>query len=196
LYVGVKTISKLVEQMDLAECVGKEHLKGKNATQIARELQIPRKDVTVALENFRGLLRRNAESAVSIRDRLMDIIFESDEAFRMVIEQAWDTVDQADAAGQLNHKVNALNLIKSATKDRSDMLQKSGMSQDEELIDQLNEAEHNQGVLVDLLKEIRDNHPEVAELISRKLSQVRQGGEVTVESIESGEHAGAEQNGG
>lgn len=159
--------------MDLAERVGRLHLQGQNPAQISRELDVPRRQVTQALEDFRGLLRRNAESAVDVRERLMDIIFESDEAFRMVIDEAWTTVRQADTGGQLGAKVNALKLVESSTKNRAEMLQKSGVSQDNEIIEQLNETEERQGVLINLLKEIRTSHPEVAELISRRLSQVQ-----------------------
>jgi len=180
------TISKLVEQMDLAERVGRMYLKGSNPTEIARETGVPRKDVTRALEDFRGLLRRNAESAVDVRDRLMDIILESDEAFRMVIEEAWSTVKQADNSGQLGAKVNSLKLVESSTKNRAEMLQKSGVSQDNEIIDQLNETEERQTVLIQLLKEIRTEFPEAAELISRRLSQIQQS-EVEVISVEDDE---------
>jgi len=177
----------LVEQMDLAEEVGRMHLKGKNATEISRELGKPRKEINKALEDFRGLLRRNAESAVDVRQRLMDIIFESDEAFRMVIDEAWSTVKQADDAQALGQKVNALKLVESSTKNRADMLQKSGVSQDEELVDQLNEAEETHNTLIELLKEISSEHPEVAELISRRLSQIRRDGKIEVQAIERGD---------
>lgn len=171
--------------MDLAERVGKLHLQGKNATQIARELDVPRKHINTALEDFRGLLRRNAESAVDVRERLMDIIFESDEAFRMVIEEAWTTVRQADNIGQLGPKVNALKLVESSTKNRAEMLQKSGVSQDNEIIDQINETEERQAVLIQLLKEIRTEFPEAAELITRRLNQIQS--EVEAVVVEDGD---------
>jgi hypothetical protein len=174
-------LSNLPERMDLAEQAGRLYLQGKDAGMIARELGIQRKQANAALEDFRGLLRRNAESALDVRDRLMDIIFESDEAFRMVIDEAWETSKAADLNGQLGTKVQALKLVESATKNRADMLQKSGVSQDNEIIDQLNEAEERQQVLIKLLKEIRDNHPEIAELIARRLSEIQQEVEVVVE---------------
>lgn len=170
--------------MDLAERVGKLYLKGRNPTDIGRELDIPRRQVNVALEDFRGLLRRNAESAVDVRERLMDIIFESDETFRMVIDEAWTTVQQADAGGQLGQKVAALKLVESSTKNRAEMLQKSGVSHDNEIIDELNETQERQDVLLQLLKEIRTEHPEVAELITRRLNKIQS--EVEAIVIEEG----------
>jgi predicted HTH domain antitoxin len=159
--------------MDFAEQAGRLYLQGKNPVEIARELGITRRETNKALEDFRGLLRRNAETAVDVRDRLMDILFEADEAFRMVIDEAWETVSEAGNAGQLSNKLTALKLVESATKNRAEMLQKSGVSHDNEIVEQLNETEERQTVLIELLKEIRTKHPEIAELISRRLSQVQ-----------------------
>lgn len=171
---------ELVDIMDRAEKVGKLHLQGYDNTQIARDLDIPRREVNRSLEDFRGLLRRGAESPTDINERLMDIIFEADESFRMVIKRAWETVDQADSGGQLGQKNSALKIVQGATKDRADMLQKSGVSQDQEIIEQLNESERRQDVLIELLKEIRNTHPEVAELITRRLNKIQ----TEVESVE------------
>lgn len=166
--------------MERAEQVGKLHLQGKSPTQIARELDLKRSEVNKSLEDFRALLRQGSETAADVHDRIMDIIFEADAAFRMVVEHSWGTVEQADSGGQLNAKTNALKLIESATKNRADMLQKAGVSQDDEIIEQLNESERRQEVLIELLKEIRTDYPEVAELIAKRLSQIQS----EVESIE------------
>jgi replication-associated recombination protein RarA len=180
-----RNISNLVEQMDLAEQVGRLYLKGKNETQIARELGMKRVKVVAALDDFRVLLRKTQESAVDVRERLLDIIYESDETFRMVVDEAWRTATECDKNGDTRNKLSALKLVESSTKNRADMLQKAGVSQDNDLVDQLNEQERQHGILIKLLKEIRDSHPEVAELIARRLTQVTN--EVEVVAIQSGE---------
>jgi hypothetical protein len=175
--------TSLVGKLETAEEVGKLFLKGKNVTQISRELDLPVKIVNSALSDFRELLKRNAETVVDIKDRLMDILFESDEAFRMVIDEAWNTVSQADINAQYSTKVQALKLVESATKNRAEMLQKAGMSQDTEIIEHINEVEEKQALLIQLLKDIRDEYPEVAEMIATRLSRIQT--EVEVISIES-----------
>jgi hypothetical protein len=163
--------SKLVQQIEFAEQVGRLHLQGKDATTIARQLDVPRAQVTRALGDFRALLRKNSESAVDVRDRLMDILYEADESFRMVIDEAWETVKQADDQGSLAVKVQAMKLVESATKNRADALHKSGVSQDDEIIEQLNETERRHAIFIELLKEIKLKHPQVSELISRALTK-------------------------
>jgi hypothetical protein len=175
-------MSDIVEQLEIAEDVGRLFLKGKNVTQISRELDLQPKVVTKALANFKSLLKKNAETVLDIKDRMMDILFESDEAFRMVIEEGWNTVSQADINAQYGTKVQALKLIESSTKNRADMLQKVGMSQDTEIIEHINEVEEKQAMLISLLKEIKDEYPEVAELIASRLSRIQ--AEVEVIRIE------------
>jgi len=174
----------LVEKIDFAEEAGRLFLKGKNPTEIARDLGITKREANVAIADFRGLLKRNAESALEVRDRLMEILYESDEAFRMVIDEAWNTAGQADINGQYGTKVQALKLVESATKNRAEMMQKSGMSQDSEVIDHINDVEEKQALIIQLLKDIKNEYPEAAEMIATRLSRIQS--EVEVIEIESG----------
>lgn len=175
-------MGNLVEKLDFAEQVGKLYLQGKNPTDIARQLDASRALVLTAISDFKSVMRRESETAIDIRDRLVDIMFEADESFRMVIDEAWSTVREADNAGELRNKISALKIVETTTKSRADMVQKAGMGQDEDIINQLNDNERKQQVLIKLLKEIRDSHPEVAELIATRLSQIQN--EVEYVSIE------------
>jgi predicted HTH domain antitoxin len=166
-------MGNLVEKLDFAEQVGRLYLQGKNPTDIARQLDTTRAMVLSAVNDFKSVMRRESETAIDIRDRLMDIMLESDESFRMVINEAWSTVREADNAGELRNKISALKIVETATKSRAELVQKAGMGQDEEIINQLNETDRRQQVLIHLLKEIRDSHPEVAELIATRLSQIQ-----------------------
>lgn len=149
------------------------HLRGMNPTDIARRTETTRANVLTAIEDFRLVLKREASSAVDLRDRMMDILFESDEAFRMVIDEAWKTSEAADSAGDYRTKVAALKLVESSTKTRAELIQKAGVGQDQEIIDQINDTEERQQVLIQLLKDIRDEFPEVAEIIATRLSRIQ-----------------------
>jgi hypothetical protein len=166
-------VANFIEKLDLAETVGRLYLQGQTATQISKNIDAPRTQVVAALEDFKSLLRRESDSAVDIRNRLVDIMFEADESFRMVIDEAWKTAKEADQAGELKTKVTALKLVESSTKNRSDLVQRVGVGQDEDIIDQINETEEKQAVLIELLREIRNEYPEVAELIATRLSQIQ-----------------------
>jgi hypothetical protein len=177
----------LVEKLDFTEQVGKLYLQGKNATEIAKFLSAPRGQVVSAIQNFKGLVRQRAESAVDLRDRLFEIVFESDESFRMVIDEAWSTVREADNAWELRNKISALKIVETATKSRADLVQKIGSGQDQDVIDQINETEDKQRIIIELLKEIRDEYPEVAEVIATRLSRIQSDVEViSIGEIDAG----------
>lgn len=163
----------LLEKIDFTEHVGKLYLQGRNATQIAKDLSVPRGQVVVAIEDFKSILRREANTAIDIRNKLVDIMFEADESFRMVIDEAWATVREAENAQELRNKISALKIVETATKSRAEMVQKVGVGQDEDIIDQINETEAKQQVIIQLLKQIRDEYPQVAELIATRLSEIQ-----------------------
>lgn len=154
-----------------------------SATQIASKLETSRANVLSALDDFRSILRREADSAINLRDKMVDILFESDEAFRMVIDEAWKTSEAADVNGDYKTKVSALKLVESSTKNRAELIQKAGSGQDQDIIDQINDTEERQEILIQLLKDIRDEFPEVAEVIAARLSKIQT--EVEVIEIES-----------
>lgn len=173
--------------MELAEQVGRLHLQGSSETEIGRKLGVPRKEVVSALADFRGMLRRGAESGSDVRERLLDILFEADQSFRMVIKRAWETVDQADETSQTGAKINALKLVESSTKNRAEMLQKSGISQDDEVLAELEETERRQEILISVLRKVKEQYPEAAGLIARELTKVQAEVETIAIEAESSE---------
>lgn len=183
-------MASIVEQMGTMEEVGKLHMQGHNATDISRQLDIPRKDAKRYVEEWQGFLREVARSNLDIKDRVMAVLYEVDEHWRLVIKESWKTVEQADQQGQLNNKTGALKLIASINKDRAQMFQQAGVNQDSELIEELNEAQQTHQILIGVLKEIRQEHPEVADLITTRLASIQS--EVEVLAIEGGDDESVE----
>ena len=174
---GLTIATDLVAQLELAERVGKLHMKGYSAADIAADIGVPRRQVTVALNDWRSLLRQQAETGLEVKDKVMDILFETEEGLRMAKKEAWRTVEQTDRAQQLNHKVAALKLFKDIQNDIHKAFEQAGMGQDLELIEEMHRTQEAQQQLVTLLKEIKSEFPEVSEAITRKLARIS-GGEV------------------
>lgn len=176
----------LVERIELVEKAGELHLKGYNNMDIARELGIKRTEANDLLHDWKQLLRHQTESSSDIKNKVMDILFESEQHYETVRRRAWETVEQADEAGAINAKTNALKLVSTITKDIVGMFNEAGISQDSELIEELNERERNEQVLIELLKELREEFPQIADLISTRLKKIGedvQPPEISVESV-------------
>jgi hypothetical protein len=63
-------------------------------------------------------------------------------------------------------------------KSRIEMLQKAGLLENKELAEEMVEIERRQEVLVEILRDIASTHPEVRDLIMKRLSQIAKEGEV------------------
>ena len=86
--------------------------------------------------------------------------------------QAWKTVEDADQAGQLNVKANALKLISDIETKRITMLKEVGLLDNAEMAAQIAETEHKQDILVKILKEVTASCPKCKMDVARRLSQI------------------------
>lgn len=173
----------LVAQLELTERAAKLYIKGSSTADIAAELGVTRRQAADALRDWQNLLRSQAETGMEIKDKVMDILFETEEAFRLAKKEAWNTVEQTDVAQQFGHKVAALKLYKEITKDLHGVFESAGMGQDVELIEEMHRTQQAQEQLVQLLREIKSEYPQVSATITRRLAKIS-GGEVETLEIE------------
>jgi hypothetical protein len=80
----------------------------------------------------------------------------------------------------LSAKTQAIKLVMDIEKSRIEMLQKAGLLENKELAEEMVEIERRQEVLVEILRDIASTHPEVRDLIMRRLSQVSTNEAVTI----------------
>lgn len=172
----------LIEKFDLAQKAGELFMKGLTPIEISRQLEIPRREAELAIHNWKEILRKEAENSLEIKDKVMEVLFEVDEHWKMVVREAWNTVEQADSAGSLNTKTQTLKLIADINKSRAGTFQSAGAGYDSELIEEVNRTQRNQEVLVGILRETKDKFPEAAEFIARRLAEVT--GEAEVLAVE------------
>jgi len=169
----------IVERIEDVERAGSLYLKGCTHQEIAQHMDVKRGEAIRLVRDWKKMLRHQAENSSDIKNKVMDILFESEQHFEEVRRRAWETVEQADNANQLAIKTNALKLAASITKDITSMFNDAGINHDTDIIEDLNRREENERVLVDLLKEIREEHPEVADLISHRLRSIGENVEVS-----------------
>ena len=164
-------MSKEVEVADKFERMNRvveELLKGNNPSQIAKQLEMKRAEVLEVLDTWRGLM----QSDNGIRERAKEALAGADQHYAMLINRAWETVEQADVNSDLRTKATALKLIADIEGKRIDMLQKAGLLENNELSAQLMETERKQDLLVSILKEVTSNCNHCKVEVARRLSQV------------------------
>lgn len=130
--------------------VAAEYIKGNDETTISKELDIPRNRVVKLLNEWRGMIANNE----AIRARAKEALAGADQHYNHLIRKAYEVIEDADTAGNLGAKTNALKLILDIENKRMDMLQKAGLLENKELADQLLEQERKQEILVNILKDV------------------------------------------
>jgi len=170
----MSTEQDLVKHLDEVNQVVEEYLKGNDPTKISKELAIPRTKVVSLIDEWKTMASDNA----LIRARAKEALAGADAHYNKLISKAYEVIDDATTTANLNAKTAGIKLVMDLEKTRIDMLQKAGLLENQELAEEMVEIEKTQAVLKDVLREIATSHPEVRDLIMRRLSQIAKKGEV------------------
>ena len=161
--------------------VASEYIKGKDASAISKELDIPRNRVLELLSEWRNMVANN--EAVRIRPR--EALAGADQHYNHLIRQAYEVIDDATTMANLSAKTAAIKLVMDIESKRIDMLQRAGLLENKELADQLMEQEQKQDVLIGILREVSGDCQKCRNEVAKRLARVSGQGEViTVEQYQ------------
>ena len=170
---------KMAEHLDQINDVVAEYLKGSNETEISKQLAIPRTRVVNYLNEWRGMIADNQ----AIRSRAHEALASADVHYNRLINKAYEVIEateQMSGTGSLNTKNSSIKLIADMEAKRIDMLQKSGMLDNQELAQELAENERKQEVLEDILREVVGECNHCKSEVLRRLAQVADPDEAVV----------------
>jgi hypothetical protein len=163
-----------IEHLDQVNKVVAKYLEGNDETKISKELSIPRQKVVAYLNEWRQMAANNA----AIRERAREALVAADTHYNKLIGQAYEVIDEATTTANLSAKTTAIKLVLDIESRRIDMLQKAGLLENKELAEEMMEIENRQEILVNILKDIASEHPEIRDKIMRRLSDASKGQEV------------------
>lgn len=163
-----------IEHLDQVNKVVEKYLAGSEPTQISKELSLPRQKVVAYIDEWRAMAADNA----AIRARAKEALVGADTHYSKLISKAYEVIDEATTVANLTAKTAGIKLVMDLEKTRIDMLQKAGLLENKELAEEMIEIERKQEVLVNILKDIATEHPEVRDKIMRRLSEVAKEREV------------------
>ena len=163
-----------IEHLDQVNKVVAKYLEGSDPTQISKELSIPRQKVVSYLNEWKVMASNNA----AIRERAREALVAADTHYNKLISQTYEVIDEATTTANLSAKTTAIKLVLDIESRRIDMLQKAGLLENKELAEEMMEIENRQEILVNILKDIASEHPEIRDKIMRRLSDASKGQEV------------------
>jgi hypothetical protein len=170
----MSTETELIEHLDEVNKVVTEYLKGQDPTKISKELDIPRTRVVSLINEWKVMASAND----AIRARAKEALAGADTHYTKLITKAYEVIDESSMTNNLSAKTQAIKLVMDIEKSRIEMLQKAGLLENKELAEEMVEIERRQEVLVEILRDIASTHPEVRDLIMKRLSQIAKDGEV------------------
>jgi hypothetical protein len=170
----MSTETDLIHHLDEVNKVVTEYLKGQDPTKISKELEIPRTRVVELINEWKVMASAND----AIRARAKEALAGADAHYTKLITRSYEVIDEASMTNNLSAKTQAIKLVMDIEKSRIEMLQKAGLLENKELAEEMVQIERRQEVLVEILREIASTHPEVRDLIMRRLSQIAKEGEV------------------
>jgi hypothetical protein len=170
----MSTETDLVQHLDEVNKVVTEYLKGQDPTKISKDLDMPRTRVVALINEWKVMASAND----AIRARAKEALAGADTHYSKLITKAYEVIDESSMTNNLSAKTQAIKLVMDIEKSRIEMLQKAGLLENKELAEEMIEIERRQEVLVEILRDIASTHPEVRDLIMKRLSQIAKEGEV------------------
>lgn len=161
---------QLVQHLDQVNRVVGEYLKGNDATKISKELDIPRTRVVTLIKEWQQMASDNS----AIRARAKEALAAADEHYSRLISKAYEVIEEATTTANLNAKTGGIKLVMDLESKRIEMLQKAGLLENKELAEEMLEIERKQEILVNILKDIASEHPEIRDKIMHRLSEASQ----------------------
>jgi hypothetical protein len=159
---------EIASQFDQMNKVMAEILKGSTPSSVAKKFELTRVQVENHVTTWRSMVQDNK----AIRERAKEALAGADEHYSMLIKEAWDVVEEAGMAAELNTKNAALKLIADIEAKRIDMLNKAGVLEDNSVADQIIESERKQQILVEILRDVTSSCDKCKWEVSRRLQEV------------------------
>jgi hypothetical protein len=170
-----------VEHLDEMNKVVEKYLQGEDATQISKELVMPRQKVVSHLNQWKTMAADNA----AIRARAKEALVAADTHYNKLISKAYEVMDEATTVANLAAKNGAIKLVLDIESKRIDMLQKAGLLENKELAEEMIEIERKQDILKGILQDIASEHPEIRDKIMRRLSDIAKNQEtITIVNVQ------------
>jgi hypothetical protein len=159
---------EIASQFDQMNKVMAEILKGSTPSSVAKKFELTRVQVENHVTTWKSMVQDNK----AIRERAKEALAGADEHYSMLIKEAWDVVEEAGVAAELNTKNAALKLIADIEAKRIDMLNKAGVLEDNSVADQIIESEKKQQILVEILRDVTSSCDKCKWEVSRRLQEV------------------------
>lgn len=111
------------EKAELMSQIIRSYMQGRPKATIAKELGVSQHTVELTIEQWDNYIRDKAAQESDILDRFLENLFKFDEEIKMIADETWRVVNEAQEHGAMGTKVHALRLAKDLTEARARLFQ-------------------------------------------------------------------------
>jgi len=167
----------VIEHLETVNRIAAEYLKGKNESEISKELSIPRPRVVSYLSEWKN----TAANSEAVRSRAREALAGADVHYTEIIKGAYGIIQEASEAhamenlslsAKLSHTETALKMVADLEARRISMLQQAGLLENRELADQLVEQEKQQEAIMKIIKDVIGNCPVCKPRVLQRLAGI------------------------
>lgn len=162
------TEADIMQRYDEQQEIVLLYVKGHTVPEIVRLSGMKRTQVEEHLKDFRDYAAQDK----AIRTRAKDIVLSVDTHYSDIIKALYRNIEAAEFNNDPKSAMAGLKMVADAEAKRVDLLSKAGMLADNTIGDQIAEMERKQGILVEILREISREHPDIGRKIQTRLSEV------------------------
>lgn len=146
-------------------------IQGYSYAQIARKLGIKRATVIEYINGWKAKASNNA----FIQEQASSAISQANGHYNLAIKEFWSIAEDAADNRDLRLKKDSIQAAVTTEEKRIAMLQKAGLLTDQDLRIKLEEQQQREQEVIELLKEIAQENPEVRSKILGKLAKLNEG---------------------
>jgi hypothetical protein len=142
--------------------------RGHKVSDIMSQTGLQKRQVDEMIADY----KKYAQQDRFIREMSRDTLIKTRQHYDDILEQMYSAVAEAEDAGDYKTRIQGLKSIADIENQRVNFMQKAGMLADNEIGSQLAEYEQNQEIIMNILKKVAKEHPEVGLYIQTELSRI------------------------
>jgi predicted transcriptional regulator len=160
-----------LEKAEQIQDVAALHFKGFSDSKIAEKLKISPATVKSAMAEYNAYIGKRAANDNFLENFKENILVFEDQ-FNEINKHLWETIDEAQEAGVMSTKIQALRLAKDLTETKAKLLQLMTPQMNSGYLEKSRRIERVNTILSSIIREIVSDCPRCSELAMGKLEEV------------------------
>lgn len=161
----------IIDKIKDIEETGLLHVKGYKNSEIAGLLGISVSDVKKNIEEYKNVIKQQAEDDPYFLERVQYNTIKALAEFDELSKEAWETISIATDHGMVSARIQAIKLAGELAKGKAQLHKLMGnQTSDSDYIARMQKAESVNNILSRVLRDVISKYPEIADVVRKELA--------------------------